>query len=250
MAIWKVKTDGLNLRSAPRVADGNIVGSMPVAHTVDVLDNSRPTWWEVETVLAGAPVRGFVNSSFLRQPTNELRELLISGAVGEWLRFGRGDGQEELSPYYRYIGEYWQALGSSLDGRDRDTPWSAAFISFIVRRASYGNTFSYNPSHSAYINDSIEKRLSNRPSAFWGYRLDEHTPQLGDLVCQWRETPVTFDTRPSGGYKSHCDVIVEIRSNQVLALGGNVDNQDYAENLDSFDVSQLTAPVISRAYGL
>jgi hypothetical protein len=229
MSIWKVKTDGLNLRSEPRVADGNIVGSMPLAHTVNVL-NQGQTWWEVETIIAGDTQRGYVNGSFLRPPLGERREALITNAVQEWLRFQRGNGQEHLSPYYRYVGEYWQALGLSLDGRDRGTPWSAAYISFIVRRAGYGNTFRYAAAHSRYIDDSISKRQNNQPSAFWGYRLNEHAPQLGDLVCQWRINPVTFDNRPPGGYTSHCDVIVEVRNNQVRALGGNVDDSVTMKN--------------------
>lgn len=79
-----------------------------------------------------------------------------------------GPGKETSSPFYRFIGEMWQALGSPLDGRDTDVPWSAAAISFMVRKAarrfpSYGS-FRFAAAHSRYIHDSITKHNQNNAS--------------------------------------------------------------------------------------
>jgi hypothetical protein len=223
MSIWKVKTDGLNVRNAPTVSDGNILSSLPLGQTVEVTaGDTEQKWWKIRTVIAGEMTDGFVSSKYLRRPVDAQVELLMGKAVQEWLRFKRGDGKENVPPYSQYVGEYWNAIGLDLDGKDRDQAWSAAFISYIVRKAGYGSSFPYSAAHSRYIDSAIEKREGHQPSAFWGYRLNEWKPQLGDLVCKWRESPVTFNNRPHGGYKSHCDLVVEVRDNEVRALGGNV----------------------------
>lgn len=223
MSIWKVKTDSLNLRQTPRIEEGNIIRALPLAQEVEVL-NGTPSdrFWEVETVIDGQTLRGFVSSTFLRELVSPAKEVLISAAVKEWLRFEQGDGLEFQDPFFRFVGEYWRAIGHNLDGRDRDQPWSAAFISFVARQADYSN-FRFAVAHHHYIRDAVQKRQSNDSTApFWGFDLDEHKPQLGDLVCLWRENPVTIDNLPSGGFLSHCDIVVEIRNREVRGLGGNV----------------------------
>lgn len=224
MSIWKVKTDTLNLRSTPAKESGNIVRALPLAQEVNVIaGTATDRWWQVKTLIDGAPLSGYVSAAFLRQPVSAAKETLISAAMTEWLRFKQGNGLEDDDPYYKFVGEYWKKLGLKLDGRDTDQPWSAAFISFVINEANYSG-FKSAAAHHHYIRDAIEKRKSSDTAPFWGFNLDEHKPQLGDMVCQWRESSVTFDRLPSGGFKSHCDIIVEIRDNEVRAIGGNVGN--------------------------
>jgi hypothetical protein len=225
MSIWKVKTDTLNLRSTPAKEDDNIIRALPLAQEVDVIAGTAANrWWEVKTLIDGVPLSGYVSAAFLRKPVSTLKETLMSVSVAEWLRFKQGNGEEADSPFYKYVGEYWQSIGHIHDGRDVGIPWSAAFISFAVRQAGYSN-FKFAAAHHFYIRDAIDKRKSGDVSVpFWGFKLNDHKPQLGDMVCQWRGTPVTFDSLPSGGFKSHCDIIVEIRDNEVRAIGGNVGN--------------------------
>ncbi|HEY9708440.1 MAG TPA: DUF2272 domain-containing protein [Oculatellaceae cyanobacterium] len=224
MATLKVKTDSLNLRRAPEIKDGNIITSLPLGQAVEVVDgNPANRFWEVTTIVNGSTLKGFVSAAFLRQPVSAAKEALISAAVKEWLRFDRGDKLEYQDPQYKYVGEYWSNIGANHDGRDRDIPWSAAFISFVARAAGY-NDFKFAPAHSTYVYDAVNKRKSNVTTApFWGFNINEHKPQLGDLVCRWRENPITsIDSLPSGGFKSHCDIVVEIRDSEVRTLGGNV----------------------------
>jgi hypothetical protein len=66
---------------------------------------------------------------------------------------------------------------------------------------------------------------NDETTPFWGMRLFEAQPQLGDVVCKWRETPQTFETAAvNDAYKSHCDIIVRIGPNDLQAIGGNVNN--------------------------
>jgi hypothetical protein len=130
---------------------------------------------------------------------------------------------ENEDPFFLFIGEMWQALGADFDGKDRDVPWSAAFISFVVRNAGYQG-FRFAAAHSRYIHDAIVKRRQGVAEApFWGFRLSEHRPELGDLVCQWRIVSQTFDGAAiEESFKSHCDVVVELKDTFVRAIGGNV----------------------------
>jgi hypothetical protein len=222
MATMKTATDELNLRRAPELGD-NVIAPLPLAHPVTVIDGETgEKWWKVEAIVDDRVERGFVSSKFLREPVSPLREKLIEHAVAELLRFNRGKHKEHVDPFFKRVGEYWRELGESLDGRNRTQPWSSAFISFVVRKAGY-TAFKFSTAHADYINDSIRKRNANDAAAdYWGFRLNEHRPQLGDLVAGWRLQPVTFDTRPNGFFPSHTDVVVEVHRDKVRTIGGNV----------------------------
>jgi hypothetical protein len=241
MATKHVRSDALNLRQEPKVQEGNVVAVLVKGQAVTVIGPSGTQGWvEVEALVDSAPRGGFVAAHLLRDPATAAKERLMSAAVAEWVRFDRGLGQEHIDPFFKFVGEMWQAIGENLDGRDRDQPWSAAFISWIVRRAGdeYGE-FKFSASHSRYIHDSIKKREAGASSPFWGFRLHEHRVGLGDLVCQWRVSKRTFDdARSSDSFFSHCDVVVEVTPGSVRTLGGNVVHtvgfKTYAVNADGF----------------
>lgn len=218
----------LNFRSSPQVAADNRLGTLFLGAPLQVTGQADANGFVPATAeLDGRQASGFVSARFLRAPASDLREALIAQAVEQWLRFARGLGKEQVDPFFRFVGEMFKSIGLKLDGRDRDVPWSAAFISFVTRRAgpAYAK-FKFAAAHAQYINDSIKKRnAGTKDTPFWGFRLDERRPQLGDLVCKWREHPVDFDTAAKvGAFKSHCDIVVSIdsASNTLLAIGGNV----------------------------
>jgi hypothetical protein len=226
MATFKVKTDSLNLRSSAKVTDDNIIKILTLAQTVEVVQNSpNDRFWQVKAVDT-FPVSGFVSAAFLRPLVSIKKEDLISAAVKEWLRFDRGNKSETDNPQVAIVGEYWSAIGLTLDGNDTDVPWSAAFISFVARAAGY-NKFKFASAHSTYVHDAVDQRKANNKAApFWGFNVREHQPQLGDLVCRSRANSQisSIDSLPSGGFESHCDIIIEIRDTEVRTLGGNVNN--------------------------
>jgi hypothetical protein len=219
----------LNVRSSPVFDPSNKIGVVFLGHPVDVVGpGGQPGWVKVRVDLGAGRIEGFVAEKYLRDPVTPSREVLIAAAIKEWNRFERGLGKEHVNPYFRFVGEMWARLGMDLDGRDRDVPWSAAFISFAVRNAGSGYSgFKFAAAHARYVHDAIKRREANDTSApFWGYRLHERKPQLGDLVCRWREVPVDFDdARHRNDFKSHCDIVLRIDSenDEVLTIGGNVD---------------------------
>jgi hypothetical protein len=221
MAKRRVNTEGLNLRRTPQI-ENNIIKVLPLAQEVDVLEQPPgQRFVEVQTNLSGETFRGFVSADLLREPASPLKEALLQEAVKQWLRFEQGTGQEDVAPFFRFVGEFWEAIGEHLDGRNRDVPWSAAFISFIARQAGYAD-FKFASAHSVYIRDASRKRQAEDTTApFWLFRLNEHKPQVGDLICKRREPRISFDNLPTE-FKSHTDVVVELRDNVVRAMGGNV----------------------------
>lgn len=149
------------------------------------------------------------------------------------MRFDRGLGKEHIAPFSGFVGEMWRAIGNNkLDGTDRDVPWSAAAISFMVRHG--GNAykkFRFAPAHSKFIHHAIQARIGQDMTApFWGFRLNERRPQIGDIVVRDNPTfapAVTFDVAAGlDSFRSHTDIVVQIDSERqrLLAIGGNVSN--------------------------
>ena len=143
-------------------------------------------------------------------------------------------GFESSSGYSERVGRYWrEGTGDRLDGRDREVPWSSAFISWVMKKAGAKDNFVYSASHSKYIEDSIANRKNGRINeAFVGYKINEVAPKVGDLVCYARQDGVNYDT--TGGYKSHCDIVVAKNKNQIEVIGGNV-NQSVTKKILSID---------------
>lgn len=223
MAKKRVSALSLNLRRTPEIRQNNVVASLPLATEVEADDTATGRFTEVEAVLVGSSLKGFVSSRFLRPPESAMKEKLLSEAVAQWFRFKQGKGKEHIAPFAGFVGEMWDSIGLDFDGRDTEVPWSAAFISFIVRRAGYAG-FKFSAAHATYIVDGIEKRNANAAAApFWGFKLSERRPQLGDMVCQWRKRRTTFaNAVPTQRFPSHCDVVVEVKPKSIKTIGGNV----------------------------
>ncbi len=157
---------------------------------------------------------------------------------GEWNFFGRQNynlsgtvthvgHKEGEDGYYQRVGLYWsQGVGrDDLDGRDHDWPWSAAFISWVMGKAGAGTRFHNAAQHSQYISKAIRDRIQgNDKAGYWGYRLNEMKPKIGDIVCWGREIGVDYDHQHQGDYSGHCDIVVAVNSNQIEVIGGNVGN--------------------------
>jgi hypothetical protein len=141
---------------------------------------------------------------------------------GHALRVGHKEGEDGI---FQRIGEYWLEGTNThgLDGRDHGVPWSAAFISWSMKQAGAGNRFRYSTQHSVYISQAIRDRLNARADAgYWGFRLNEQAPDVGDIVCWAREDGVDYDNQKNGNYKGHCDIVVQKSDGMVFVIGGNV----------------------------
>jgi hypothetical protein len=103
-------------------------------------------------------------------------------------------------------------------------PWSAAFISWVMRKAGAGKAFKYSAGHATYIRAAKDDRIANNDNPFKAYRISEMPPRVGDLVCKNRSgSGATYDNiRP--GMTTHCDIVTEVAPNRLTTIGGNVSN--------------------------
>jgi len=159
-----------------------------------------------------------------------------SVAIQEWEFFGKQTSDingtlithghtEAEDGFSQQIGTYWQVgLGLGFDGATGPA-WSAAFISFVMKTSGAGNHFNYSAQHSVYISRSIRDFLQHNTAAgYWGRRITEVRPKIGDLIC-WNRPPntdVDYDHQKGGDYKGHCDIVVDVAADHVTVIGGNV----------------------------
>lgn len=175
-----------------------------------------------------------------------LNDALVAIARREWTRWGgpteRIDGSltgfaaaemEAHHPFWNYVGEYWTAVGHSLDGRD-SPDWSGAFIAHCFRVANAGTRFPVqeNPSVSvAQIESGGFPGLSLvNPSAttlavgdlLWAVRAGArcHMPPMTFQIAKAQVEEIRAGTAPS--FCSHLDIVVAVRDGEVDVIGGNV----------------------------
>ncbi|MFS8146450.1 DUF2272 domain-containing protein [Rhizobium sp. BR 249] len=166
-------------------------------------------------------------------------------ASGAAVRVGHKEAEGEWA---KRIGEYWR-FGvniSGLDGTNTDHPWSAAFISWIMRSVRNNETlFRYSSRHSVFISQAIRRRLAGVEAGFWGHRLNEHRPLIGDIVCYARESGVDYDHQKSGDYDGHSDIVVQVDESQVWVVGGNVGNSVTKRPLDLDSSGYIKPGIVS-----
>jgi len=203
---------------------------------------------------------GVVFGKYLREPGRLEVKALLRAVLDEWLRFDKGRADEKADPYYKYVREMWAAIGEPYDGRSRypngkEVPWSAAFISWVVRKAgpAYAN-FQFASSHSVFVNNAIKARVTNRlDKPFWGFRITEKKkkkkkkkkkPEIGDIIQRNRGSGAfTYSYAENHSqYESHSDIVVEVTPDVVRVLGSNVsdtvtmggDLQEYQLDTEGF----------------
>ena len=187
-----------------------------------------------------------------------VRDRLVRIALAEWEDWGRPfvdhtgpavaapleDRQEQDREAFPALLAYWNAV----PGREEtitanlsrfrsgepvwaDVPWSAAFISFVVRAAGYdrGDV----PSADAHwrIVDALLAREAEWPgrAAFGVHGPFDRAPVPGDLLCATRgaargryASPRDRAAEAGTPVPMHCDVVVGVRPGVVEVVGGNV----------------------------
>ena len=127
-----------------------------------------------------------------------------------------------------------------------DTPWSAAFISYVMRTSGVtANAFQFSNAHRAYIYDAFATsaaELSGKTDErlYRACPLTATKPRVGDIICDHRE-PALVDAGEdtvrehiraelSGGTearsvrRTHCEVValIDAQASKMYTIGGNV----------------------------
>jgi len=163
-----------------------------------------------------------------------LREALAQAGSGRLQGLGAGPDQG-LSPQEQ------DALAAALDRvAVVDTPWSAAFVSWLARQAGLRDgEFAFSEAHADYAGAAwaatqAEQAGQAAPHALRACDLARTPPRVGDLVCQSRGADAGLDrfgtlvpalaARAAGGapVPMHCDVVVQVDEQGFDAIGGNV----------------------------
>jgi hypothetical protein len=220
--------NGLNLRPTAST-DLAPLAVMPFGTELTLLEDTGTKWKRVRITSGGPPLEGFASDKFLTVVKSDAIARLIKQVAFHWELFDRGKGKEDIQPFKDHVLKMWDDLPHPRPPGNNtshdDFPWSAAGVSAFIRRAGGYDGFKFAAGHSVYIHDSIVKMKANKPAPFWGFRIGERKPEVGDLVAQWRKRRTTYDEAArTDGFRSHTDVVCQIVDGTVRAIGANVEN--------------------------
>jgi hypothetical protein len=135
-----------------------------------------------------------------------------------------------------------------------DTPWSAAFISYVIRQAGAApGAFRFANAHRVYIYDAFaataaEFKDEAGSRVYRACPLATTKPRPGDLICHQREPALADageavvrerireelagDTRSVR--RTHCEVVayVDVPARKLYSIGGNVNQSVTARKLN------------------
>jgi hypothetical protein len=203
--------------------------------------------------------RCFSTPDFARVPFAPFsRAAAVAIARREWRLFGeRYDDRRQCAPptassddtperregLWQRVGEYrWLGLDPGhlhrawtgkhdAKGRvyspdqDGTYAWSAAFISYVMRIAGARDRFPYDDAHATYIDEAARAARGDVPvRAVLAMRPERYAPLVGDLICAGRDRAagLRFDDLPAGEFPAHCAIVVDVRDDALLVVGGNV----------------------------
>ena len=171
----------------------------------------------------------------------DTRARMVFLARQEWALFGRPVVREDVAilefpegtPHAHEVQPgmltrvllYWYTVSTRpiVGAQGELRPWSAAFISWLVQGAGVPEgAFARGVLHWDYI----EHALGGAPQAHFAARdARVQAPAVGDLLCAPRRaafvaTVPDFTSARRGPW--HCDLVVEVRANELDVIGGNV----------------------------
>ena len=133
----------------------------------------------------------------------------ISNSGSRELQFWQGKKETDVDAFPR-LKEYWDYVQFGDNWSPSETPWSAAFISYVLRNQG----FPKRAAHRLYMQDIIDGKY---PSwrAFSIPKTEKLQLHVGDVLIKPR----------SGNYNnSHGDVVYKIEKGQAFLIGGNLGN--------------------------
>jgi Uncharacterized protein conserved in bacteria (DUF2272)/D-alanyl-D-alanine carboxypeptidase len=202
------------------------------------LGNLFGGWGSTSTQPAPSPAGGTaapVTPSRSSSSALAIRNNAVTIATREWDRWGRGSIKESDPKMRAVLEDYWfTGTGSKRTEPSwwSAVPWSAAFISWVMKKAGAGSDFKYSASHSEYTVAAKANRMVGNNNLFKAYRITERAPRVGDLICQSRAgSGATYDNIKVG-MSTHCDIVTAVEPNRLTAIGGNLSDsvsRDYVQ---------------------
>ncbi len=155
-------------------------------------------------------------------------------AGGQAVYEAENDTLSDGASAWRKVATYWRGSGLAAGCTNEiacrnfvvDTPWSAAFVSWVMRRAGVAD-FAASARHVDYVRTAWRQPTRNP------YLLaspSEATPAAGDLLCYVRANTRVLGhggligrLDGNGGLAMHCDIVVAaVPGDMAWLVGGNV----------------------------
>ena len=171
------------------------------------------------------------------EPVEKKRSLKDSIAYKAMLEYDRwhlsGTMRETDPEATAVLKQYWElgGIGIPTNAQLRNSswqyrhPWSAVFVSWVLREAGAGNRFRYANAHARYIVWAREN--AGKGIAFEAYDVCDYRaawPEPGDIICMNRGGKKLNLNTINTNCISHCDIVVEVNKDAktIVAVGGNV----------------------------
>lgn len=190
--------------------------------------------------------------------TGSLRARIAQFAEQERTRWGNGTRVETEPAMTATLQDYYRTgVGITVAASDLQSsswqdghPWSAVFISWVMRQAGAGSAFAYCTAHREYVSAAKHNaETGNTANPFWTYAVEKVVPAVGDLVCADRDGGggcggVTYATIDNGtAWSTHCDIVtaVDQAGRTLTAVGGNVSQSVKAKTI-AIDAQGFVVP--------
>jgi peptidoglycan hydrolase-like protein with peptidoglycan-binding domain len=160
---------------------------------------------------------------------DSIRDFAAQIAQQERLRWNNGALKESDAAAHNILVDYWMT-GVGMNATDakqfatRMYHWSAAFISWVMRKAGAGSQFAYSSYHSTYIAAAYKNQAQGSANPFKAYTTAQVAPRIGDLVCTTYESgiPTSLPQIKAGTGGYHCNIVVAIAPGKLTVMGGNL----------------------------
>jgi hypothetical protein len=166
------------------------------------------------------------------------KQSIVYRAIEEYQRWRKDSVLRETdSAAITTLKQYWRFTGLApkeeqlKDSLWQDShPWSAVFISWVMKQAGVGDQFSYSINHAKYI---VRARENARPGKgkkfFSAYDICDSRstwPEPGDLICMNRDGNNFSLVSLQPTDISHCDIVVgtDRAARTITTIGGNLRN--------------------------
>ncbi|MGE0597083.1 MAG: DUF2272 domain-containing protein, partial [Hyphomonadaceae bacterium] len=166
------------------------------------------------------------------EPYDENDPLLMGAIGGYWAALSgvASSGVADIGGYE--IAERNRAWADAAGAYRRvegwRTPWSAAFISWLMCEAGAA-PFQRSWAHRDYVDAAIAASDGGAAHLYHA-RAPDRAPRVGDLLCAHRaeyRADLAARREESGAQgEMHCDLVVAVNESEraILAIGGNVEN--------------------------
>ena len=183
----------------------------------------------------GGSIGSFEGVEFESVPSSSSAKIAM-GELSFWKDGKRKESQNDEETNDK-LKKYWQDANYAFSGNPWSAPWSAAFISHVMKKAGEASSFS-SAAHTTWATRALKNRnkiLAN-PEEFIGKTLyvlfmkDEVKPEVGDIPFKLRGGGDinAWIAKGGGSTKSHSDIYV----GGDKVIGGNLSDSVKKSNYD------------------